>query len=342
MNHSVYLHMFAALLKLFFSKKSKNILVHQQQNTMTQAELKATLIGMIGPIFWGTTPALIILSGRVPGFQMTAMMFACASALSLFLWRIKKISPLKLLRQKNITPYLLLSLTGIFGINILYIFALRLAPPAEAFLLLNSWQVISMLLAAKQSKKPLQKNEKAALFLCLTGISILAKIQSENLGHSFTIGHVCAILAAFCWAFYSNKSSRYISVQSESLGLVFIISSALSTLLHFIFENEIIIPPPNSLAYIIILGLLPSGSAYIAWKHAIRHGNIRALSLLSYIGPLSAIFWLSLLDVIELNLGFIMAFICIIGGALVGSSSTITNTLFSRKSSLPTTLSPPS
>lgn len=324
----------------FFNNNKKNQV--NTEKTKQKAELRSTLIGMIGPIFWGTTPSLIILSGDVPVFQMTSMMFFCASLLSLALLSVKRIPPLALLKQKKIKQYLLLSLIGIFGINFLYIFALRLAPAGEAFLLLNTWQIISMLIAAKQSKNPLQSHEKIALLLCITGIVFLAETQSKTMGHSLTIGHAAALLAAFCWAFYSTQSARYNSVKSETLGLVFIISSALAALLHFIFEPQTIFPQTNSLFYIITLGLLPSGSAYIAWKHGIRHGNIRILSLLSYIGPLSAIFWLSFLNIIKLDFSFLAAFIFIFSGAVIGSKPRSALSILTRKSNKTSTSSPKS
>ena len=96
------------------------------------------------------------------------------------------------------------------------------------------------------------------------------------------------------------------------------ITAVLSFICHLLFENTAIPSFKNILA-ITALGIFPMGIAFFTWDYGIKHGNIKALSSLSYLAPLLSAVLLVIFGAAEFSYKIAVACILITGGAFLAS-----------------------
>ena len=65
-----------------------------------------------------------------------------------------------------------------------------------------------------------------------------------------------------------------------------LVSAVLATLGHLALERSVWPVGMVQIAAIVAMGLGPAGGAFFAWDHGVKHGNMRALAILGYVGPI--------------------------------------------------------
>lgn len=112
-----------------------------------QAIHKATFIGSISIVLWGTLALLTQLTGGViPPFQMMAMTFFIAFLLMFSRWLLSGHCGSRYLRQPPLAW--VLGVGGYFGYHFCYFLAMSLSPAVEVSLLAYLWPLLIVLLAA--------------------------------------------------------------------------------------------------------------------------------------------------------------------------------------------------
>ena len=212
---------------------------------------------------------------------MTFFVGGLAGAFS-WLWRPHAISALR-------QPVLvwLVGVGGLFGYHALYFAALRLAPPAEAGLICYLWPLFIVLGAEIILDQRLSLPTLVGGCLGFAGIVTLMSGQAVTLSWDgpTLAGYLCAVAAAFTWAFYSLASSRMETVPTDAVTGFCLATALLSLLAHLLFESPIWPDSPTSWLALFGLGLGPVGAAFYLWDYGMKAGDIRKIGFGSYATP---------------------------------------------------------
>ncbi len=87
---------------------------------------------------------------------------------------------------------------------------------------------------------------------------------------------------------------------------------------HFAFETTVR-PSPGQWVAILVLGIGPTGLAFLAWDHATKHGSLPLLGALSYLAPLLSTLLLIAAGRAQATPQILLAAALIVGGALLAT-----------------------
>lgn len=278
----------------------------------------ATLAGVASILQWAFLPVLAKLAGDIPPFQITGLAFSIAFLMVLAKWTKEKSGTLSHFRLP--LPLIGLGIWGIFGFHFCYFFALQIAPPVDAFLIIQMWPLLIVLLAPSIAREPLKPYHLLGAAIAFTGVVCVVFAKGfTGFSPAYITGYTLAAIAAFTWAGYSVLSRRFAShMTSDVIGAFCGLSAALSFLCHGLFESWL---PLTGFQWLIILlmGLGPVGSAFFTWNHGMKHGNIALLGILALGVPL-----LGTLLLISFGFGSftsltILATLLVVTGGAIGS-----------------------
>jgi drug/metabolite transporter (DMT)-like permease len=289
---------------------------HNDQPTakILKAHPLATLAGFAAIGLWSALALFTAQTGVIPPFQLASMTFllgGLAGAIS-WLWRPQAI---KTLRQP--LKVWLIGVGGLFGYHALYFAALRLAPPAEAGLICYLWPLLIVLGADLLLDKRISLPTMIGGGLGFAGVVTLMSGQPISLSFDGTIvtGYLCALAAAFTWAFYSLGSSRMESVPTDTVTGFCLVTSLLSLVAHLFFEATIWPDTPTRWLALIGLGLGPVGAAFYLWDYGMKSGDIRQIGFGSYATPVLSTGLLVLNGEAKASYSLLFACLLIAGGA---------------------------
>ncbi len=289
------------------------------QDKAPYTQKTATFIGLLAPVFfWPIYPSLTAFIDNLPAFQLLTIGFFFSFGLSLIIWKIKKLSFLAVLKQP--LHYWVIGIFGIFGFNSCYLLSLQHAPPANAFLITATWPLLAILLNTIVFKERLHLHHIIACILSLIGILCIALNDGiERASSNHTFGYVLALSAAFIWATYSLLIKRHPFPKAEFIGGICGACAVSSLLFHYLLENTVSVIP-TQLFPIALIGIGPLGLAYYCWNYGAQYGDIRTLSILSFLGHFLTISLLVLVGKAHFTPMLITACSLIISSALIGSS----------------------
>jgi drug/metabolite transporter (DMT)-like permease len=278
-------------------------------------QIKATLIGSTAIVMWSTLALFSSFAKNIPPFQLTAMAFSIAAVIGmLFLIKTKNFEYLKQLKHIWV-----IGIGGLFGFHFFYFVALQNAPVIEASLITYLWPLLIILFSALLLKEKLKWFHILGIFCGMTGtVMLITKSLELSFKLEFLVGYLSALIAAVLWALYTVLSRKYGSVPTHVVGAFCAITAVLSFICHLLFENTAIPSFKNILA-ITALGIFPMGIAFFTWDYGIKHGNIKALSSLSYLAPLLSAVLLVIFGAAEFSYKIAVACILITGGAFLAS-----------------------
>ncbi|MEZ5833548.1 MAG: DMT family transporter [Dongiaceae bacterium] len=288
-------------------------------------KLRATLIGFIAVLLWATLALFTTATGAVPPFQLLALTFAIAFAVSLLRWlwlaRRNYAQFRHIFRQP--WPVWLLGIGGLFGYHALYFTALRYAPPVEASLIAYLWPLLIVLMSALLPGERLHWTHLAGGALGLAG-AILLVLQKAAGALSFEgryiLGYLAALGCAFTWSAYSVLSRRFGQAPTDLVGGFCGATALLGVAAHALIGEPTIWPVGGwQWAAILALGLGPVGLAFFVWDYGVKRGDIKALGACSYASPLLSTMLLILAGKAEATMTVIVACLLIIGGAVIAS-----------------------
>jgi drug/metabolite transporter (DMT)-like permease len=277
----------------------------------------ATITGYSAALMWALLGLLTAASGAVPPFQLAVMAFALGAAVG-FGW-VAATGRWRDLVQP--WPVWALGVAGLFGYHALYFTALRNAPPVEASLIGYLWPLLIVIFSALLPGERLRLHHFVGALLGLSGTAL---IVTGGGGFSFderyALGYVAALGCAFTWSSYSVASRRFFAHVPTGIVAGYCLATALlSVPAHLVFETTVWPANAGEWLAVLALGLMPVGAAFYAWDIGVKHGDIQALGVFSFVSPL-----LSALILIVAGFGAFtwavgLAALLITGGAVIAS-----------------------
>ena len=279
---------------------------------------RATLIGTGAILLWAALALFTVAARGLPAFELLALSFgvACLSGLTLLAWR----GPAALAELRQPAAPWLVAFCGLFLYHALYFYALSAAPPAQASLVAYLWPLLIVLLSATLPGERLRARHiaGAALGLGGTAMIVLGRGSGAVAGGSAALGFAAAFGCALVWSGYSVLNRRFAAVPSAMLVGVCGAVAVAGGLCHLAFEAPVA-PSPGQWLAVLLLGLGPTGLAFLAWDHATKHGRLPVLGALSYLAPLVSTLLLILTGQAAGSLALVAAAALIIGGAVLAT-----------------------
>jgi drug/metabolite transporter (DMT)-like permease len=279
--------------------------------------IKATLIGCIAPLLWATFPTLSLAAGHIPPFQLMAMTFSVSFTMSLIVWKMQGEKPLRVLKKP--IRYWLIGVGGIFGFNAVYVSCLKLGPAADVFLITSIWPILAIILDSVILKERLKPWHIIGALSAFSGVILVAfHNDSPDFKTEYLWRYAGSLGAASIWASYSILNRKVKGMPDNLVGGFCGVAAILAFICHVLFEQTVAISF-SQLPFIIALGLGPVGIAYYAWSYGTKYGDIRSLSILSFVGIFISISLLVLFGYAPFSWNIAAAAVLIIGGAAIGS-----------------------
>ena len=158
-----------------------------------------------------------------------------------------------------------------------------------------------------------------SVFAAMGGLFLILNTQAgSSIGEFNHLKGISIALGAACLYATVMILNKYIQgVGDYERTFVQLFSAAIVLLPFVIYRNNLIINDIKSLAFIIILGVIHTGVAYVLYFSAIKDIKAQTAALLSYVDPVSAIFFsvaflgepLSILQVVGGGIILISAYI---------------------------------
>ena len=267
---------------------------------------RATIIGFGAVLLWATLALFTTLSGAVPPLQLLAMCFALGGVLGLTRGVPRGVP----------AGAWLLGVGGLFGYHLLYVLALRMAPPVEASLVAYLWPLLIVLMSAAVQRLRWWHLAGAAVGL---GGAALVVTGGRDLSFAPGPGHAVALVAAVIWAGYSVGARRYADVPTTAVTGFCLGAAALSGVAHLTLEETVL---PRGVEWLAIagLGLGPVGLAFFLWDVGCKRGDMAVLGASSYAAPLLSTLILVAFGLAEASWTLALACLLITGGAALAAS----------------------
>jgi drug/metabolite transporter (DMT)-like permease len=175
---------------------------------------------------------------------------------------------------------------GLFAYHLLYILALRNAPPVSANLIHYVWPLLIVLMAPLASRRfRLTRIHVVAAVAGFLGVALAAGTGTSSRDVGWHSGYALALLAAVVWASYSVAQTALAKASTADVGPACLVSGALALLGHAMFEPAASLSAGDT-ARVIALGLGPMGCAFYLWSYALRRGDPRLIGVLANATPL--------------------------------------------------------
>lgn len=284
----------------------------------TRSPVRATLVGVGAILLWAALALFTVAARGLPAFELLALSFGVAGLSGLALLGARGPAALAELRQPP-APWLV-AFGGLFLYHALYFYALSAAAPAQASLVAYLWPLLIVLLSAALPGERLRLRHVAGAALGLAGTALIVLGHGDAGGGrgSATLGLAAALGCAVVWSGYSVLNRRFAAVPSAMLVGVCGGVAVAGLLCHLALETTVV-PSPGQWLAVALLGLGPTGLAFLAWDHATKHGSLPVLGALSYLAPLVSTLLLILTGQAEASAALIAASALIIGGAVLAT-----------------------
>ncbi len=274
----------------------------------------ATAVGIVAILLWAGLALATVGARGLPPFELLSLSFAVACLAGLGLLAGRGRTGLAEMVQPP-APWLT-AFCGIFLYHALYFFALSAAPAAEASLIAYLWPLFIVLFAALLPGERLRLRHLLGALLGLGGTAlILMGRSSVEVAAASPAGYLAAFGCALVWSGYSVLNRKFERVPSGMIVGVCGAVALAGAACHLAFEKTLW-PEAGQWLAVVILGLGPTGSAFLAWDHATKHGSLPLLGALSYLAPLLSTALLILAGQAAASLTLLMAALLIIGGAV--------------------------
>jgi drug/metabolite transporter (DMT)-like permease len=269
----------------------------------------ATAMGFGAVLLWSVLALLTTWAAGVPPLQLLAMCFAVGGVAALILrprsWRT----------WRQPWPVWTLGVGGLFGYHLLYVLALRAAPPVEASLIAYLWPLFIVLMSA--SVQRLRWFHVGGAVLGLAGAALIVTGGRLD-AFAPAPGHAVALAAAFVWSGYSVLSRRVAEVPTEVVSGFCVAAALLSGAAHLALEDWV---RPDASGWLAIagLGLGPLGAAFFLWDMGCKRGDLAVLGAASYAAPLLSTLVLVGFGLAEASWTLAAACALITGGAVLAA-----------------------
>ncbi len=277
---------------------------------------RATIVGSLAVVLWSSLAALTIGATPTPPLLLNSVCFTIGGLIGFgwTLWR-GHLSALGLIKW----PVYVFGALGLFGYHVLYFYALRLAPAAEASLIAYLWPLLIVLFSSLLPNERFRIGHVVGALLSFCGAALIIANQSLDFSDTYLTGFALAAACALTWSSYSVVSRRFGDIPTESVFVFCLVTAAASWLLHFFVEATVFPTTYLGWAAIFMLGVGPVGTAFYFWDVGVKHGDIQLLGTVSYAAPLLSTFILICLGKAALSVTLVLAALLITSGAVVAA-----------------------
>ena len=284
------------------------------------ARRRATLVGLGAVLLWSLLAPLAVGVGNVPPFLLTGLAFLVGGGLGLAVQVALGRDLGAALRVPAVAWAL--GVGGFFGYHLVYFSALRLLPPVEALLIINTWPLLIILLTALLPGERLLPRHLLGGLMGLAGTALIVLGRDGGGADDVTrtpLGYLLAVAAALIWSGYSVLNRRLAPDAPTDAVTGFCIATGLMALLAHALLEPTVLPSGAGWLAVLALGLGPVGAAFYLWDHGTKHGDLRVLGAFAYAAPLIGTLLLLLLGHGRPSLALLLAALLIVGGALLAS-----------------------
>jgi drug/metabolite transporter (DMT)-like permease len=279
----------------------------------------ATILGAGAILLWATLATLTVLTGVIPPFQTTAIVFAVGVV-------VVALAALARGRGHLMRPTrasLALGVYGLFGYHSLYFAALRLAPPAEAQLICSLWALFIVLFSSLLPGNRMRRDHVLGALLGLLAATLLVwpRLGAGTTDARAMLGFALAFGCALVWSSYSVASRLFAAVPSESIAVSCLATSVLAFICSRLFEQWTW--PEGATAWLALLGLGlgPVGAAFLLWDIGMKNGDVSLLGVLSYASPIVSTVLLVALGLAAPTWSLAVACALMVLGAIIATRS---------------------
>lgn len=276
---------------------------------------RATAIGFAAVVLWAFFALLIVATAPMPPLLVNTVVFTVAGLAGLG-WTAAR-GRLGLLARVPAVVYAI-GVGGLFGYHLLYVHALRLAPPAEAMLVGYVWPLLIVLGSTFLPGEVLRPGHVLGGAVAFAGAGLVV-LGGGGFSGGALPGYLLSLGAAVVWAVYSLLSRRFGRIPTDVVGVFCLGTAALALPLHLLTEATVWPAAGRGWAVLLALGLGPVGFAYFAWDIGMKQGNVQLLGVISYATPLLSTLILVLAGVTEPRPVLLVSAVLISAGALVAA-----------------------
>lgn len=291
--------------------------------------LRATATGVVAILLWAALALLTVQAQGIPPLELLCLSFGVASIAGTAMLGVRGRAALAELWQP-LAPWLT-AFCGIFFYHALYFFALSAAPAAQASLIAYLWPLLIVLLsAAAPGGERLRVRHLGGALLGLAGTALIlserSPIEAET---GSAAGYAAAFGCALIWSGYSVLNRRFAATPSAMLVGVCGAVAVAGGVGHLAFEMTVW-PNVSQWLAILVLGIGPTGLAFLAWDYATKRGHLPLLGALSYLAPLISTLLLVVAGRTAATGLLLVAASLIIGGALLATGLPVRERVRSR------------
>ncbi len=262
-------------------------------------------------LIWGSIGVIVKLiphSSELIVFYRVVFGFAF-----LLLFVSRKKEPWQELKQANRWMLLVTGITLV--LNWIFFFrALKATTVASATISYYTAPVLAALLSSLILKEQLTRRGMVALALSFIGIGIMF-FDFQRLLQAKLAGVGWGLAAAFFYALFMVSNKLVTNVRAQVLTLV---QTGICILVLLPVVGGTSLPTGNSLILLAVLGIVHTALALVLYIKGLRLSKVQEVGVLSYLDPVSAIFFALVF------LGEVPALGTVVGGSLVLTASYLT------------------
>ena len=279
---------------------------------------RATAIGVLAILLWAALALTTVRARGIPPFELLTLSFGVAFVAGVALLGLRGGRVALARIRQPLVPWLT-AFCGIFLYHALYFFALSAAPAAQASLIAYLWPLLIVLFSATLPSERLRLRHLGGALLGLAGTALIltGRIDDGSAAAPWA-GYGAAFGCALVWSGYSVLNRRFDSVPTDMIVGVCGAVALAGAACHLAVEPTVR-PGIDQWLAIVVLGLGPTGLAFLAWDYATKHGRLALLGALSYLAPLLSTLLLIAAGLAPASAQILLAAALVIGGALLAT-----------------------
>lgn len=274
----------------------------------------ATVMGAAAVVLWSFGASCAYTIKTIPIFQVLTITFILS-----FLTACVRISWAKAWYQLKhpwwVWAICVLSLTTQ---QFLYLQSFRFGQPAQIDVIIHSWPMILMIMSHFVIKEALNTRYIVALLIGFLSIVALKSGSEGFFNASALQGYVYAIMSACLWAVYCLfiRSKPY--AIDHAVGFYYGVASLVMLIAHMTFES-FVVPSFEESLILLFIGIGMTGGAYSLWVYGVKSGDLKTLSIISYLNPVLSVVWLWCFGYSDLSYDIYISLALLIFAAYIGS-----------------------
>ncbi|MFH1118722.1 MAG: DMT family transporter [Bacteroidota bacterium] len=281
---------------------------------------KSVILALVAVLFWSTIGSAFKLTLDYLNYtqvllfsSLVAMMF-----LGISLVVTGKINLVFSISVKSLVMSAVMGFLNPFAYYLLLLKAYSILKAQEAVVLNYTWPIILVILSTVILKYKISWTNMLSLLISFSGTLVIAtqgNLFSFELSNPLGIG--LALSSAFFWAFYWLLNMKDSRGTEEKLFVNFLFGF-IYTLIYCIITNNLIFPRPESVAWVIYIGLFEMGITFVIWLKALKYAeNPAKISNLVYLSPFISLLIVSVAVGEKILLSTVIGLTLITGGILL-------------------------